>query len=241
MAPRAPLVDVSRALARRVDAMRFAPPTAFVYDPLVYARAPHEAYLERFGRGRREVLLLGMNPGPFGMAQTGVPFGDVEMVRTFLGISGPVGRPAREHAKRPIEGFACRRREVSGTRLWTFVRERFGTAEAFFGRFFVANWCPLAFLEASGANRTPDKLPASERAALEAACDDALREVATILAVERVVGIGAFAATRARAALGSLGLRVDSIPHPSPANPAANRDWSSAAANAFAAAGIAIP
>lgn len=241
MSPRPPLVEISRALARRMNALRFGAPTAYVYNPLVYARVPHEAFLERYGRAPRKVLLLGMNPGPFGMAQTGVPFGDVEMVRTFLGIEGPVGKPPREHAKRPIEGFACRRREVSGTRFWSFVRDRFQTPEAFFARFFVANWCPLAFLEAGGANRTPDKLPAPERAAVEAACDDALCAVVEALAIERVVGIGAFAAVRARKALPDQRVRVDSIPHPSPASPVANRGWAEAAAAAFLAAGIAIP
>jgi len=241
IAPRSPLAAISRDLAARVDALAFAPPTAFVYDPLVYARAPHEAYLERYGRAPREILLLGMNPGPFGMAQTGVPFGDVEMVRSFLGVEGKVGRPAREHPKRPVEGFACRRREVSGTRLWSFARDRFGTPERFFARFFVANWCPLAFLEASGANRTPDKLPAAERAAVEVACDDALRAVVAALGVARVVGVGAFAAARARLALAGRAVRVDAIPHPSPASPVANRGWAEAAAKAFAAAGIEIP
>ena len=221
--------------------MRFEAPTAYVYDPLVYARAPHEAYLDRYGRAPREVLLLGMNPGPFGMAQTGVPFGDVEMVKTWLQIEGTVAKPPREHPKRLVEGFACRRREVSGTRMWSFARDRFGTPAAFFERFFVANWCPLAFLEEGGANRTPDKLRAVERAALEAACDEALRDVVDALEVQRVVGVGQFAAARARVALEGLPIRIDSIPHPSPASPLANRGWAAAAEQAFRAAGISIP
>ncbi len=241
MAHRSPLVDVSRELSSRVDGLRFAPPTAYVYNPLVYARAPHEAYLDRYGCEPREILVLGMNPGPFGMAQTGVPFGDVEMVRSWLSISGPVAKPPREHLKRLVEGFACPRREVSGTRFWSFARDRFRTPEAFFTRFFVANWCPLAFLDAGGANRTPDKLPAAERRPVEAACDDALRAVARLLGIERVVGVGAFAAARARLALVGRPIRIDSIPHPSPASPVANRGWAAAAEKAFLAAGITIP
>jgi single-strand selective monofunctional uracil DNA glycosylase len=182
-----------------------------------------------------------MNPGPFGMAQTGVPFGDVVLVREWLGIEAPVSRPPREHPRRPVEGFACRRREVSGSRLWGWARDRYGRPERFFARFFVANWCPLAFLDASGANRTPDKLPAKERAPLEAACDRALRATAEALRVERVVGVGAFAAARARAACAGLPVRVDAIPHPSPASPVANRGWSAAAEAAFARAGIRLP
>ena len=165
------LVSISRDLAKAVDRLRFAAPVTHVYDPLVYARAPHERYLERWGRGPKEAIFLGMNPGPFGMAQTGVPFGDVEAVRGWLGIEGEVGRPPREHPKRVVRGFACPRGEVSGQRLWGWARERFGTPERFFERFFVANYCPLAFLESSGANRTPDKLRAAEKEALFRACD----------------------------------------------------------------------
>jgi len=236
-----PLVPIARDLVRAVEGLSFAPPVAYVYDPLVYAWAPHEAYLERYGREPREVLLVGMNPGPFGMAQSGVPFGDVVLVKDWLGIAAPVGRPPREHAKRPVHGFACARREVSGTRLWGWARDRFGTPERFFERFFVANWCPLAFLDEGGANRTPDKLPARERLPLEVACDRALRAVAQALEVERVVGVGAFAAARARIACAGLDVRIDAVPHPSPASPAANRGWAAAAEAAFERAGIRLP
>jgi single-strand selective monofunctional uracil DNA glycosylase len=220
------LVTNSRELCARVEALRF-PSAAYVYNPLVYARAPHEAYLERWGAGRpREVLMFGMNPGPFGMAQTGVPFGDVTMVRDFLGIEGPVGRPPVEHPKRPVAGFACHRSEVSGTRFWGWARDRFGTAERFFERVFVANWCPLVFMEESGRNRPPDKLPASERAPLFAVCNQAIVRVAEALQPQLVVGIGRFAELRACEALGG-DVRIGRILHPSPASPAANLDWAS--------------
>ena len=153
------LADVSRALSQRVARLRFAAPVCCVYNPLEYARAPHELYLSRYGASPKEVLLLGMNPGPFGMAQTGVPFGDVTLVRDWLEIFAAVDKPALEHPKRPVLGFACGRAEISGTRLWGWARERFGTPERFFRRFFVANYCPLAFMEPSGRNLTPDKLP----------------------------------------------------------------------------------
>jgi single-strand selective monofunctional uracil DNA glycosylase len=148
------------------------------------------------------------------------------MVRDFLGITGPVGRPAREHPARPVAGFGCPRREVSGSRLWGWAERRFGSAEAFFQRFLVLNYCPLAFLEESGRNRTPDKLAPAERAALFAACDHALARSAAALAPRAVVGIGAFAQGRAAAALAGLGLPpVGCILHPSPANPRANAAW----------------
>ena len=219
------LVDISRALAARVGTLRFAAPVSVVYNPLDYARAPHELYLSRYGRGRKEVLLLGMNPGPFGMAQTGVPFGDVTMVRDWLGIVGAVGKPPDEHPKRPVLGFDCHRTEVSGTRLWGWARERFGTPQRFFERFFVANYCPLVFMEESGGNRTPDKLPAAELEAVISACDEALRNVVRVLEPRIVVGIGGFAQRRARAALINENIEIGTILHPSPASPLANRGW----------------
>jgi single-strand selective monofunctional uracil DNA glycosylase len=219
-----PLVAIGRELSDQVDALRF-PSVPFVYNPLTYARAPHEAYLERWGsKTPREVVMVGMNPGPFGMAQTGVPFGDVVMVRDFVGVTGHVGRPAREHPRRPVKGFDCTRSEVSGTRFWGWARDRFGSAERFFEKVFVANWCPLVFMEDSGRNCPPDKLPAAERAELFRACDDALSRVVEVLCPRLVVGIGRFAEQRARTALGSE-VAIGGILHPSPASPAANRDW----------------
>jgi single-strand selective monofunctional uracil DNA glycosylase len=220
------LVAISRELAARAGALRFSS-VPFVYNPLVYAREPHEAYLERWGvKAPREVLMLGMNPGPYGMAQTGVPFGDVTMVRDFVGITGRVRKPRREHPRRPVAGFECTRSEVSGTRLWGWARDRFGTAERFFERVFVANWCPLAFVERSGRNRTPDKLLRSERIPLFRVCDEALVRVVETLRPTLVVGVGRFAEQRARGVLGGA-VTIGSIPHPSPASPAANRDWAS--------------
>ncbi len=218
------LTTISRELSAQVDVLRF-PSVHVVYNPLAYARVPHEAYLERFGAKRpREVLMVGMNPGPFGMAQTGVPFGDVSMVRDFLGIHGPVGKPPHEHPRRPVAGFDCHRSEVSGTRFWGWARDRFGTAERFFERVFVANWCPLVFMDESGRNRPPDKLPAAERAPLFEVCNDALARVAGVLQPSLVVGIGGFAEQRAREALGR-DVTIGRILHPSPASPAANNDW----------------
>jgi single-strand selective monofunctional uracil DNA glycosylase len=232
------LVDISGALSERVARLRFAEPVCYVYNPLEYARAPHELYSSRYGAGPKEVLLLGMNPGPFGMAQTGVPFGDVTMVRDWLGVVAPVGKPSDEHPKRPVLGFDCHRTEVSGTRLWGWARDRFGTPERFFQRFFVVNYCPLAFMESSGANRTPDKLAPAEQEALFSACDEALRSVVRLLQPRIVVGVGGFAERRARAALAGENVTIGTVLHPSPASPLANRGWAEAAERQFRSLGI---
>ena len=236
------LTAISRTLADAVDRLSFAAPVTHVYNPLDYAREPHEQYLQRFGDGTREVLLVGMNPGPFGMAQTGVPFGEIALVRDWMGISGDVKQPADPHPKRPVQGFDCRRAEVSGARLWGWARERFGTPERFFARFFVANYCPLVFMEESGRNRTPDKLPAAERDALFAVCDEALRATVESLRPRIVVGVGAFARQRAEAALAGMECVIGTVLHPSPASPIANRGWAAAAEKQFRDdLGIAIP
>jgi single-strand selective monofunctional uracil DNA glycosylase len=237
----AALLRVSRRLAREVDALRFGPPVTHVYNPLVYAAAPHALYLRRFGAGKGRVLLLGMNPGPFGMVQTGVPFGDVTLVRDWLGISGPVKKPAMEHPRRPVLGFDNPRAEVSGSRLWGWARARFGTPARFFRSFFILNYCPLAFMEGSARNRTPDKLPGPERDTLYRACDRALRDATRALDPSCVVGIGAFAERRAREALAGLPPSIGGILHPSPANPRANRGWSTIIERELAALGVQLP
>ena len=215
---------ISRTLARAVDGLRFGPPVAHVYNPLNYAGPAHGQYLEKYCRQGTKVLLVGMNPGPWGMAQTGVPFGEISLVRDWLGIADGVSRPKAQHPKRPIQGFECRRSEVSGRRLWGWAKSRFGTPEAFFAKFFVWNYCPLAFLEESGRNLTPDKLPIKERRPLFEVCDRALEDMVAFIQPSHVLGVGKFGEARARAVVGAK-LAVGSILHPSPANPAANRGW----------------
>lgn len=222
-------LEAADQLAKDLRGLSFGPPVTHVYNPLEYAREAHAAYLERYAQGPKRVLFLGMNPGPFGMAQTGVPFGEIPAVRDWLGIEAPVGKPKNEHAARPIQGFACPRSEVSGRRLWGLFAERFGSAKAFFEEHFVANYCPLVFMESSGKNRTPDKLAPAEMRAVYAACDRHLRRVIEALEARWVIGVGGFAEGRALAVAEAMPAgqrpRVGRILHPSPASPAANRDW----------------
>jgi single-strand selective monofunctional uracil DNA glycosylase len=232
------LVRATWRLRRDVEPLRFRAPVTHVYNPLDYARIPHKAYLTTYGASRKRVVFLGMNPGPFGMVQTGVPFGQVSSVRDWLGITGRVRQPADVHPKRPIQGFECPRNEVSGARLWGAIAETFETPKRFFSDHFIANYCPLVFLEESGRNRTPDKLPAAEREALFEACDRHLLALVRILEPEWVIGIGAFAQERASAALDGDQVRIGRILHPSPANPRAQRDWGGQARRQLEALGV---
>jgi single-strand selective monofunctional uracil DNA glycosylase len=232
------LIHASRQLSKQVAALPFGPPITHVYDPLRHAAQPHRQYLRRFGTGPKRVVFLGMNPGPYGMTQTGVPFGEVGMVRDWLGIDGRVERPDPEHPKRPVQGFACTRSEVSGARLWGAIADHWKRPDRFFRDHFIANYCPLVFMEASGRNRTPDKLPGEERAPLYAACDAHLRRLIRILEPEWIVGIGAFAEQRAREVLDDPKVRVGRILHPSPASPRANRNWAGEAARELRGLGL---
>ncbi len=59
-------------------------------------------------------------------------------------------------------------------------------------------------------------------------CERSICEIVQLLGVEIVVGVGKFAQERARVALKAAGMdwiRVETIMHPSPANPMANKGW----------------
>jgi single-strand selective monofunctional uracil DNA glycosylase len=220
--------------------LKFGPPITHVYNPLEYARESYRQYHAKYASTPKEVVFLGMNPGPWGMAQTGVPFGEINAVRDWMKINAPVGTPVDMHPKRPVLGFACPKREVSGTRLWGWAKKTFQTPKRFFSRFFVANYCPLLFIEDSGRNRTPDHIRVTERNPLQAVCDHALRKTVDHLKPRYVVGIGKFAEKRARIALSDHKVKIGMITHPSPANPKANRGWEPVIVKQLAALGIQI-
>ena len=219
------MTHAAKDLSAACDALTFGAPVTHVYNPLDYAWAAHEQYLKLAATTKKKVVFLGINPGPFGMAQCGVPFGEIAAVRDWIGIDAPIGKPDGEHPKRPIDGLACTRSEVSGRRLWGLFAERYESAPDFFREHFIANHCPLVFMEETGRNRTPDKLPAEEAAPLMAACDAHLRQVVETLEPEWLIAVGGFAEKRAITALEGLTVRIGRILHPSPASPAANRGW----------------
>jgi len=233
------LVEASRQLTAALKTLSFSK-ASHVYLPTDYARQPHEAYLRRFGKGPKRVLFLGMNPGPWGMAQTGVPFGEIPAVRDWMGIDEPVGRPDPEHPKRPITGFHCDRSEVSGRRLWGYFAQRFPNAGDFFADHFVANYCPLVWMSESGANITPDKLPKPEMEPVESACMAHLVELLKLLRPQYLIGVGAYAEGKLAEAAETAGSSavVGRVLHPSPASPAANRGWAEAAGKQLRGLGV---
>ncbi|MBB5352754.1 single-strand selective monofunctional uracil DNA glycosylase [Haloferula luteola] len=234
-----PLIDAARKLTAELKPLRFSK-ASHVYLPTDYARKPHELYLSKYGSGEKRVVFLGMNPGPWGMAQTGVPFGEIPAVRDWMGIEAEVGKPDPEHPKRPIEGFACTRSEVSGRRLWGYFAEIFPQADDFFADHWVANYCPLVWMTDTGANLTPDKLPTAEMEPVEEACMDHLVETLRVMQPEFLIGVGAYAEGKLKTAAGRMGskAKVGKVLHPSPASPAANRGWAEAAAKQLQALGV---
>ena len=234
-----PLIAHAKALSEKVDRLKFSQPITHVYNPLNYAWDAHEADLTRFADSPKRVVFLGMNPGPWGMAQTGVPFGEIHAVRNWMGIRCAVKKPEREHKKRPIVGFDCTQSEVSGRRLWGLFAEKYVTPETFFAEHFVANYCPLVFMEETGRNFTPDKLPTAEATALESVCDEHLIAMIRLLKPEWLIGVGGFAETQATKVRNHIpDLKVGRVLHPSPASPAANRDWAGAATKQLLALGV---
>jgi single-strand selective monofunctional uracil DNA glycosylase len=237
------LIHAAQILRSRLAPLQFSHPVAHVYNPLEYAGEAHQTYLEKFGHTTGRIVLLGMNPGPYGMMQVGVPFGEVTAVRDWMGITSGVQKPKNEHPKRPIHGFDCTRSEVSGRRLWAWAQQDYGSAEQFFNKFFVLNYCPLIWLEEGGKNRTPEQLPSKEMAPVYEACDDHLRHALELLKPSHAIGIGGFALKRisriVEASSTSLSsIKTGTILHPSPASPAANRGWAEQVRAQLAAQGI---
>ncbi|MGJ8656870.1 MAG: uracil-DNA glycosylase family protein [Akkermansiaceae bacterium] len=236
------LQRVAKRLISKLSGLRFSEPVTHTYNPLVYAWEPHQIYLERFGQGKKRVLFLGMNPGPWGMAQTGVPFGEISAVSDWMGISSLVAAPENEHPKRPIQGFGCPRSEVSGKRLWGLFSELYPNACDFFADHFVTNFCPLVWMGETGKNITPDKLSRSEMEPVDAACRWHLAQQINAMQPEFLIGVGAFAEKQFKATIKEYMPdykgKIGRVLHPSPASPAANRGWAEAATKQLKEQGV---
>lgn len=206
------VVRLAHGMRRKLDSLSLEF-SGYIYDPLSYAGEMHDRYLAMSVREDQKVMFLGMNPGPFGMMQTGVPFGDIDSVKGFLGLDGTVKKPHVMCPERPVEGMATTRREMSGRRIWGAVESEF-TRDEFFDFAAVMNWCPLCFLDDKGRNVTPDKLSKEDRAKFYPICDEWLGDVIRVIDPDILVGIGNFTAGRMR----GFGKEVIVMPHPSPLN-----------------------
>jgi len=238
------LIQAARSLAKKTRAFGSSPPSLYTYHPMDYAWEAHSQYLEKYGKGTKKAVFLGMNPGPFGMAQTGVPFGEINAVRSWLDIEASIVSPPQTHPKKPVDGFQCSRSEVSGRRLWGAFKERFRTPKRFFKDHFVLHYCPLLFTGETGKNLTPDQLPTHQTRSLYEACDDHLLKVIRVLKPRYLIGVGTFAEKKAIQVLKSPQAKGICPPEilrilpPSPASPAANRDWAGQVTQTLEDAGV---
>ena len=202
-----------------------------VYNPLMYAWDIHKAFIELGGDKGADTLLLGMNPGPHGMGQMGIPFSATKVVRELLGIRNlEVKKPRNPHPKREVTGLDWHKEEISGTRLWNLLEEHYGTVENIFSNVFILNHCPLMLFKGERAtNITPDKISGRNAKELIERCDQHLRELVDIMNIKKVIGVGKYAEKRANIALKGTNVEITSCWHPSPASPLANRnkgkDW----------------
>ena len=223
----------AKKLIKDLSGLSFSVPVTHTYNPLVYAWEPHQIYLEKFAGGKKRVLFLGMNPGPWGMAQTGVPFGEIAAVSDWMYINTLVAAPENEHPKRPIQGFGCPKSEVSGKRLWGLFSEIYPDAKDFFAEHYVTNFCPLVWMGETGKNITPDKLPKAESGPVDAACRRHLVKLIQQMQPEFLIGVGAFAEKQLKVTIAeylpAYKGKIGRMLHPSPASPAANRGWAEAA------------
>ncbi len=255
-------------LSEELDAIG-APPGIVVYNPLAYARPAHEAYLDLF-RGPRRIVIAGMNPGPWGMVQTGVPFGNVGHARQIVTLRSILPETPLDHlvstpslalASRPVLGYRCVRDEVSGRRLWEGLCPLWAPPEEeaqaldlipgynrsrdllrrMLGEVFVMNLCPLAFFEDGprATNVTPDKLPTAWRDRFvgdSSPCHSYFSHILDTFRPEVVLVMGDWVERTVRRWSGEA--RLVRLPHPSPANPAANRGWAAAAQRILREAGL---
>lgn len=218
-------LEITQQVSRRLREISFENKVEWIYNPLEYAWPVRKEYLRRFGSGPKRALFLGMNPGPWGMAQTGVPFSDTGIAGDWMGLGGlHVGKPVDEHPDRPVVGWELERTEGSGRRLYSFIRERLGSVDAFFGENFVFNYLPLVMFDADGKNITPSRLLKNDRLKVYDACDPYLRAMVEYYQPEVLIGIGKFALRRLEDNFADTTYTVVDIPHPSPASPIATRD-----------------
>jgi len=221
------VVNATRLLSARLEPVRAALPAAGLkavaaIDPTSYAFGNYTRFMQLAASGPRLALFVGMNPGPHGMAQTGIPFGDVDTARVLLGGADTIdplpGLRAASGAAWDCKGLAYHRGEQSGMRLWSALSQLCGSPQAALERCCIVNYCPLYMVGPELENITPSDLPRRHdiTRALEAACDEHLRQLVLGLEVKTVLSFGSYAHASARRALSGFPVDFYTTPHPSP-------------------------
>lgn len=217
------VINRTEKFVEKLNHIRFSF-NGFIYNPLTYAWNNHVQYLSEYVKEHADNLFLGMNPGPYGMAQTGIPFGEINFVKNYLKISGSVGKPEIEHPAKPVLGMKTERSEISGKRFWSLIRSKYEDPTEFPPNNAILNYCPLCFIEntKSGKNVTPDLLSVTDRLSVSEVCNAYLSDMINLIKPKKLIGIGRYAYNKLREI---SDLPVYYMNHPSPLNPSSNNDW----------------
>lgn len=218
-------LKATKTLNERFQELTFNEKVETYYNPLTYALPVHEAYLNKFGNEPKQAFFLGMNPGPWGMAQTGIPFTDPYIARDWMDLpQKSVGTPKNEREDRPVKGWESERKEASGQRLHGYFRRLYGSLESFFEIGIVQNYCPLVMYANDGTNLTPEDLLKDDREKIFKACGPYIEQLLHFYEPEVLVGIGRFGQRRLANVADLSQEEVFYLPHPSPASPIATRN-----------------
>lgn len=222
-------ISLENDLVSQLNNLNYGPNVEYIYSPLDYASNLHKVFLKKFLCTSKKVLFLGINPGPWGMCQTGIPFGEVNIVRSYLRVDGEVLTPTNCHPQRPITGLNCHRSEVSGKRLWDlFIELSEGDPYKFFKDCFIHNYFPLALMNNNAKNITPGDLKSEYQKELQEICDKSLSDILTLFHTEIIVAIGKYAEKRSNEVVKKFRLtniKVVQIPHPSPRSVGTAEKW----------------
>ncbi|XP_055849953.1 single-strand selective monofunctional uracil DNA glycosylase [Episyrphus balteatus] len=229
-------IDIECNLNKELANLKF-PNITHVYNPIEYAFDLHCQYLKKYLNGPKKMLLIGMNPGPNGMAQNGVPFGNTNTVKNLMKIEGQVEQPPSLHPKRPVTGLACKTEEPSGVRIWTLIGKLAGSLEIFSQQCFMHNFCPLAFFDVQGKNITPGELKGDVKAEVRNICLKYLEQEIQLIQPEIIIAIGSYVGDcMKRLAKQSIyigsNIKILQLAHPSPRS-VNNNNWPEKATEFF--------
>jgi len=136
-----------------------------VWNPGLYGEPWHSRFRRCYPPAARPLVLFGLNPGPYGMAQTGIPFTDIRRLVSALPALVAELRNAGKRLEVPglapvsLPPYLSRTFEASSVRVYRFLERSWGDAERGWREVVAANPCPLLFIDTeTGKNRTPADL-----------------------------------------------------------------------------------
>ena len=186
------IIELYKSLNIELDELKFFPPCFYVYNPLSYCFESFKIYFEYLNTEEEINLFFGINPGPFGMAQTGIPFGDKETVKNYLKIEPKIDidKIPKQHPKKQILGLEVKRVEKSGRIFWGVIKEFYPEKYDFFKSNFVLNFCPLCFLDEQGRNITPKVLRKEDQIALYKILEIFMLKLFKLIKIKKLIAIG---------------------------------------------------